>query len=419
MSYQNHSGTQLTRPIRSVAVIGAGTMGGGIAMSFANAGIPVLLLEIREEALQQGLSRIENNYRISTERGKISSEQAQQNLSLIRGTLSYDDLSETDLVIEAVFESIDIKSEVFRTLDRVCKPGAILATNTSYLDVDHIASQTQRPEDVIGLHFFSPANVMRLLEIIRADKTTEDVLAAVMDVATRIGKVPVVSGVCWGFIGNRMFEPYGREATRLLLEGATPARIDHALTEFGWAMGFLSVIDLAGIDVGFMSREGIRDRLSHDPSYQLICDRLFHMDRYGQKTGRGFYIYDGRNKTEDPEVIEMSQLAAEELNIPRRTITDEEIVQRCLFSMINEGARILEEGIAYSSSDIDQVFVHGYGFPSALGGPMAYADQAGLSTVLEGINHFRETLGEHGRNWFEPASLLIKLASENRTFASL
>jgi len=406
------------RDIKKVGIIGAGTMGGGIAMNFANAGIQVRLLEIKEEALERGLKAIRNNYDISAKRGKLSLAGVDANMALIEGTLSYDDLGDVDLVIEAVFENIEIKKNVFKKLDEVCKPGAILATNTSYLDVDAIAAVTQRPKDVIGLHFFSPANVMKLLEIVRATKTADDVLLTVLKTAQRIKKTPVVSGICWGFIGNRMFEPYGREATRLVLEGATPAQVDKALTDFGCAMGFLSVIDMAGIDVGFMAREGIREQLNHDPSYQVICDRLNNLGRFGQKTSRGFYIYEGRDRLDDPEVIELSQSIAKELNVEQRAIDDVEIVERTIYAMINEGARILEEGVSYRSSDIDLVFTNGYGFPAFRGGPMQYADEVGLDVVLAALKKYQHDLGDHGENWFKPASLLEKLASEGKTFKS-
>jgi 3-hydroxyacyl-CoA dehydrogenase len=406
------------RDIKVVGIIGAGTMGGGIAMNFANAGIKVRLLEIKDEALQRGLAGIRKNYEISAKRGKMTLEQVEKNLSMIEGTLNYADLGDADLVIEAVFENIEIKKSVFKQLDEVCKPGAILATNTSYLDVDEIGAQTKRPEDVIGLHFFSPANVMRLLEIVRATKTADDVLLTVLKTAQRIKKTPVISGICWGFIGNRIFEPYGREAARLVLEGATANQVEKALTDFGWAMGFLSVIDLAGIDVGFMAREGIRDQLIHDPSYRVIEDHLHAMGRFGQKTNRGYFIYEGRDRIEDPEVSELSLKIAQKLNISQRTISDKEIVERCVFSMINEGAKILEEGISYRSSDIDLVFINGYGFPAHRGGPMQYADEIGLDTVLAALRKYQSELGEHGKNWFEPAPLLVKLAGEGKTFKS-
>jgi 3-hydroxyacyl-CoA dehydrogenase len=259
---------------------------------------------------------------------------------------------------------------------------------------------------------------MRLLEIVRATKTADDVLLTVLKTAQRIKKTPVISGICWGFIGNRIFEPYGREAARLVLEGATANQVEKALTDFGWAMGFLSVIDLAGIDVGFMAREGIRDQLIHDPSYRVIEDHLHAMGRFGQKTNRGYFIYEGRDRIEDPEVSELSLKIAQKLNISQRTISDKEIVERCVFSMINEGAKILEEGISYRSSDIDLVFINGYGFPAHRGGPMQYADEIGLDTVLAALRKYQSELGEHGKNWFEPAPLLVKLAGEGKTFKS-
>jgi 3-hydroxyacyl-CoA dehydrogenase len=412
------SATTPTRDIQQVAVIGAGTMGGGIAMNFANAGIKVKLLEIKQDALDRGLNAIKNNYESSVKKGKLSPEQLTNNLTLIEGTLNYEDLSDVDLVIEAVFENIDIKKSVFKQLDIVCKPGAILATNTSYLDVNEIAAQTSRPQDVIGLHFFSPANIMKLLEIIRADKTADDVLKTILTLAQKIKKQPVVSGVCWGFIGNRMFEPYGREATRLVLEGATPSQVDKALIDFGCAMGFCSVIDLAGIDVGFMAREGIRAQLSDDPSYQIVCDKLHQLGRFGQKTGRGFYLYQDKTRNDDPEVNVLSEKLAQELNVQRRDISSQEIIERTIYAMINEGARILAEGICYRSSDIDLVFVNGYGFPAWRGGPMQYADEIGLDNVLAGMKKYQSTLGDYGDKWFKPAPLLEQLAKTGNNFKS-
>jgi len=411
--------TTSTRTINEVAVIGAGTMGGGIAMNFANAGIKVKLLEIKEEALERGLQTIRNNYDISAKKGKISQEQVEKNITLIEGTLSYEDIANSDLVIEAVFENIEIKKSVFKQLDKICKQGAILATNTSYLNVDDIANVTKRPEDVIGLHFFSPANIMRLLEIVRATKTADDVLLTTLEISQKIGKTAVVSGICWGFIGNRIFEPYGREACRLLLEGATPQQIDRVLTDYGFAMGFLSVIDLAGIDIGFYAREDIREKLAHDPSYQIICDRLYELGRYGQKTSRGIYIYEGRERIDDPETIELSKSIAKELGIQQRSISDKEIIERTLYAMINEAAFILEEGIAYRAGDIDVVLTNGYGFPKHRGGPLHYANEIGLDKVLRGIQKYQEELGDYGQSWFKPAPLLEKLVAKNKTFSVL
>ncbi|MCJ1887057.1 3-hydroxyacyl-CoA dehydrogenase NAD-binding domain-containing protein [Pseudomonas sp. LA21] len=403
------------RTIDQVAVIGAGTMGGGIAMNFANAGIPVTLLELKAEALQRGLAQIRRNYEISVQRGKLSAEQLEQRMALLRGTLEYADLAEADLVIEAVFESLPIKQQVFRTLDEVCKPGAILASNTSTLDVDAIAAVTRRPQDVLGLHFFSPANVMRLLEVVRAAKTAPEVLVTTLKVARRIGKVPVVSGVCFGFIGNRMLEPYSREAHRLLLEGATPAQIDGVLTNLGLAMGVIAMHDLAGIDVSYLIRESRRDAIAHDPSYCKLADELYALGRYGQKTSCGYYFYEGRERRDDPQVVALAEHIALELGIARRPISDTEIHDRCLFMLINEGIQLLDDGIALRSGDIDLVWINGYGFPAWRGGPMHYAETLGLPLVLERIRHYRDTLGAYGAMWFQPAPLLERLVAAGRT----
>jgi 3-hydroxyacyl-CoA dehydrogenase len=403
------------RPINRVAIIGAGTMGGGIAMNFANAGIPVQILELKQEALDRGMEVVRKNYERTVSKGKLSQDDMDKRMALLTGTLSYDDLAEADLVIEAVFENLNIKKQVFETLDRVCRPGAILASNTSTLDVDAIASATARPEDVIGLHFFSPANVMKLLEVVRGAKTADDVLATTLAMARTIKKVPVVSGVCFGFIGNRMLEPYNREANRLLLEGATPAQVDGVMTGTGLAMGVLSMYDLAGIDVGYLVRESRRDEFATDPGYCRISDELYHLGRYGQKTGRGFYLYDQREKKEDPEVVTIARQLSDELGIPRRDIGNDEIHDRCLYMLINEGIQILDEGIALRSSDIDLVWIYGYGFPAWLGGPMHYAEQIGLEKVLASIEHYRDTLSDYGKLWFEPATLLKRLVAEGKT----
>ncbi len=403
------------RPVAKVAVIGAGTMGGGIAMNFANAGIPVALLELKPQALDRGLTQIRKNYEISVQRGKLTQAQLDQRMELLQGTLDYSDLADADLVIEAVFENLEIKQNVFRSLDRVCKPGAILASNTSTLDVDAIAAVTGRPQDVIGLHFFSPANVMRLLEVVRAKETAPDALATTLELARRIGKIPVVSGVCFGFIGNRMFEPYSREAHRLLLEGATPAQIDKVLTDHGLAMGMLAVQDLAGIDIGYLIRESRRELIGGDPSYCALGDELYALGRYGQKTKAGFYRYQGRERVEDYEVIALAERVAGELQIPRRQIGDQEILERCLFSLINEGIQLLDEGIALRSSDIDLVFINGYGFPAWRGGPMHEAESLGLDQLLARLQHYRQALGEHGARWFQPAPLLERLLAAGKT----
>jgi len=413
------SGVNASTPLRTiakVAVIGAGTMGGGIAMNFANAGISVTLLELKADALERGLKHIRSLYETSHQRGKLTQVELEQRMALLNGTLDYADIGECDLVIEAVFESLPVKQQVFRTLDEVCKPGAILATNTSTLDVDLIAAVTRRPEDVIGLHFFSPANVMRLLEVVRGRFTSPEVLATTLKLGKVIGKIPVVSGVCFGFIGNRMLEPYSREAHRLILEGATPAQIDRTLTDLGLAMGVMAMHDLAGIDVSFLVRESRREAIAHDPSYCRVADELNALGRYGQKTRRGAYLYEGRERKEDFEVITLAERIAGELDIPRRPITTQEIHDRCLFMLINEGIQLLDEGIAERSGDIDLVWINGYGFPNWLGGPMHYAQQLGLETVLTGIRRYQNSLGEYGQMWFQPAPLLERLvaAGNNR-----
>ncbi|SDI45688.1 MULTISPECIES: 3-hydroxyacyl-CoA dehydrogenase NAD-binding domain-containing protein [Pseudomonas] len=403
------------RSIRKVAVIGAGTMGGGIAMNFVNAGIPVALLEQQSAALDRGLTQIRNNYEISVKRGKLTTAQVEARMELLYGTLDYADLADADLVIEAVFEKMEIKQQVFQTLDQVCKPGAILATNTSSLDVDAIAMSISRPQDVIGLHFFSPANVMRLLEVVRGKATAPDVLATTMQIAKRIGKLAVVSGVCFGFIGNRMLEPYSREAHRLLLEGATPAQVDQVLTGVGLNMGIFSMQDLAGVDVLYLIRQANRTASVHDESYCRMGDELYALQRYGQKSGRGFYRYEGRDRREDPEVVALAERLSSELGISRRAIDDQEIHDRCLFMLINEGIQLLDEGIALRASDIDLVWINGYGFPALLGGPMHYAEQIGLASVLAGIQRYRSELGAYGEMWFKPAPLLERLVAAGKT----
>jgi len=366
-----------TRPVESVGVIGGGTMGGGIAMSFANAGIPVTMIEISDDALERGLSIVERSYAGSVKRGKLSEGQAAACRALIAGSTDYASLAEVDMVIEAVFEDPKLKKKIFAKLDGVCKQGAILATNTSYQDVDAIAAATRRPEDVIGTHFFSPAHIMKLLEVVRGDKTADDVLATCMNLAKRIRKVPVVSGVCYGFIGNRMLQPYGKQSQLLLLEGATPEQVDGAMEEFGMAMGPLRVFDLAGLDVGYKARQALSDEEKGDPAGYRVLDHLVEADRHGQKSGSGFYTYDEHRKpTPCPEVHKIIEETAVELGIERRIISDEEIVNRLIDALVDEGRKIVEEGIAQRSSDIDVVYVYGYGFPAHRGGPMFYGDSA-------------------------------------------
>lgn len=407
------------RPIASVAIIGAGTMGAGIAMNFANIGIPVKILDMSSEGLERGLSGIRKQYERSASKGRLTERQVEERMALFQGVLDYADLAEADLVIEAVFENMEVKKQVFQQLDKVCKPGAILATNTSTLDVNEIAIATSRPGDVVGLHFFSPANVMKLLEIVRGEQTADDVLVSVIRMAQAIKKVPVVVGVCYGFVGNRMVAPYSREAFRMLLEGATPEQVDQALTRMGMAMGVVAMADMAGIDVGCMAAEANREEWSADKTYQALQFKLHELGRLGQKTGRGVYVYEGREKINDPETLQLAQQIALENGIDARDITEQEVIERCIYMLINEGARILEEGIAIRSSDIDLIYVYGYGFPSWLGGPMHYADELGLDKVLSVINKYRDELGEYGKLWFKPAPLLEKLVAQGKTFKEL
>lgn len=405
-----------TREIKRVGVIGGGTMGGGIAMNFANVGIPVTMLEINDEALQRGLGIVDKNYSITVSKGKMSETQKTQCLGLIDGTTDYNDLSDVDLVIEAVFENLDIKKQVFTKLDAVCKQGAILASNTSYQDVDQIAAATGRPEDVIGLHFFSPANVMKLLEVVRGDKTADDVIATAMKMAKTIRKVPVLARVCYGFIGNRMLQNYFREAQLCMIEGASPEQIDSALQNWGMAMGPLAVGDLAGIDIGYKAREVLSDDEKGDPRTYRIADALVEMGRFGQKTGAGYYKYDPdtRARINDPEVTSVIEKTAAELGVERRNIDDEEILNRTMFGLINEGANILAEGIAQRPSDIDVVYVYGYGYPVHRGGPMHYGDAVGLDKVYATICEYAKRFGDE---FWTPSPLLKQLAEEGKTFA--
>jgi len=402
------------RDVHKVGVIGGGTMGGGIAMSFANAGFEVTLIEVNDDALDRGLAIVEKNYAGSVMRGKLSKAAANKCRDLITGSTDYAALADVDLVIEAVFEDVDLKKDIFARLDKVCKQGAILATNTSYQDVNAIAAATGRPEDVIGMHFFSPAHIMKLLEVVRAEKTADDVLATVMALAKRIRKVAVVSGVCYGFIGNRMLEGYFREAQLCVIEGGLPESIDAAMYDWGMAMGPISVADLAGLDVGYKARQGLPEEARGDPRAYRIPDALVEEGRLGQKSGAGFYTYDvnTRKKSSDPAVHEIIERKAKELGIERCAIEADEIVDRLIYALVNEGLRILDEGIAQRPGDIDVVYVYGYGFPAWRGGPMHYADAVGLDTVLARINEFRDRYGEE--NW-TPALLLERLVAEKST----
>jgi len=407
-----------TRPIACAAVVGAGTMGGGIAMNFANAGIPVTVLEMKPEALDKGLAVVRKNYEGSAKKGKLTAAQVEERMGLIRPTLEYADLAQADIVVEAVFEDMAVKEDVFRELDRVMKPGAILATNTSTLDVNRIAAFTKRPQDVIGTHFFSPANVMKLLEIVRGEKTGKDVLATVMGLSRKIKKTGVVSGVCDGFIGNRMLEQYLRQCLFLLEEGALPQQVDRALEKFGWVMGPFRVSDLAGNDVGWYIR---KRRYVEKPNvkYSRIADRICELGRFGQKTGAGWYRYEAgrRDAIPDPVVDELIVAYSKERGLARRKISGDEIVERCMFALVNEGAQLLEEGIAQRSSDIDMVYLTGYGFPVFRGGPMRYADEVGLYNVVRAMDRYARN--PHGDpDFWKPAPLLQRLAAEGGSFGA-
>jgi 3-hydroxyacyl-CoA dehydrogenase len=396
------------RAAAEVAVIGSGTMGGGIAMCFADAGIPVRILDVDASALEKGLARIEGNYNVSVKRGSLAPEDAAARRQRIQGSTTYADLQDADLIIEAVPEKLTLKQSVFRTLDGVAKPGAILATNTSTLDINQIAAVTGRPSDVIGLHFFSPANVMRLLEIVRTDTTADDVVASAFALARKIRKVGVLSRVCYGFIGNRMMDPYAREAERAVLEGATPAQVDTALEEFGMAMGILSVFDMAGVDVAALTR-----RESSDPTYFRCSSVLYQQGWLGQKTGRGFYRYEGRERKPHPEAEALFRQEAARLGVAQSVPSVQEIQQRCFYGMVNEAALILQEGIAQRASDIDVVYTSGYGFPRYRGGPMFWADSVGLPEIVRGIESLAQKFGS--QHW-TPAPLLLELARTGRGF---
>ena len=392
-------------PIRTAAVVGAGTMGGGIAMNFANAGIPVALLEVSADALARGLAVIRKNYDTSVARGSLSQARAGETLARIQGVGDYAALGNADIVIEAVFEDLNVKREVFARLDRVTAARAILATNTSTLDIDAIAASTTRPAQVVGSHFFSPANVMKLLENVRGRETSAQTIATVMALGKTLGKIPVLAGNCDGFIGNRMLMFYGSEAEFLLEEGAIPEQIDRVIEAFGFAMGPFAMRDLAGNDVGFMIRRG--RKLPADERWSPILERIVSAGRLGQKAGKGFYRYEGRTRIVDPEVTALIESVSRELGIRRREIPDEEILDRLLHPLVNEGARILEEGIAIRASDIDVVYVYGYGFPAYRGGPMFWAEQSGLQRVVDTMRRLAPT---HGARW-RPAALLERLAA--------
>jgi 3-hydroxyacyl-CoA dehydrogenase len=403
-----------TREIKSAAVIGAGTMGGGIAMNFANAGIPVKVLEMSQEALDKGLNLVRKNYAATVAKGRLRQEDMDRRMGLIQGVLRYDALKSADIVVEAVFEDMGVKKQVFERLDAVAKPGALLATNTSTLDVNQIAAATRRPENVLGLHFFSPANVMKLLEVVRASATSKETLATAMKLARSIKKVGVVAGVCDGFIGNRMLHAYFREAGFLLEEGATPQQVDRVIEDFGFAMGPFRVGDLAGLDVGWYIRK--RQAATRPPHlrYSTVADRICEMGRFGQKTGAGWYRYEAGNRTPlpDPEIEALIVSASKEAGIERRQVSDQEILERCIYALVNTGAQILDEGIALRAGDIDIVYIYGYGFPRYRGGPMFYADSVGLDRVYRAVQGFHAV---HGEFW-TPAPLLERLARAGGAF---
>ena len=404
------------REIKSVAVIGAGTMGGGIAMNFLNAGMPVKILEMKQDALDRGIATIRKNYESQVKRGKLKQDKFDQRMGLLSTTLDYGDLKGADLVIEAVFEEMGVKQKVFEALDAVMKPGAILASNTSTLDVDQIAAFTKRPQDVVGMHFFSPANVMKLLEVVRGKQTGKDVLGTVMALAKKIKKTAVVSGVCDGFIGNRMIEQYSRQAGFLLDEGATPQQVDRAIEKFGFAMGPFRMGDLAGNDIGWAIRKR-RSQERPNMLYSRTADKLCELGRFGQKTGAGWYDYQAgkRDAIPSPLVEKMIVDHRREHGIEPRKIVDDEIVQRLVYALVNEGAHIVQDGIASRASDIDMVYLTGYGFPMHRGGPMMYADQVGLFNVVQAMKRFQQNPRDDAKFW-EPAPLLAKLAAEGKTF---
>jgi 3-hydroxyacyl-CoA dehydrogenase len=411
------AGTPL-RKVEKVGVIGAGTMGSGIAMCFASAGISVTLVDAKPEALHAGLANVRRTYEGNAKKGRISAEEAERRIALVQPAESVDALSDSDLVIEAVFEDMELKKKIFAALDKVCKQGAILATNTSTLDVDAIAEATSRPQDVCGMHFFSPANIMRLLENVRGEKTSDDVIATIMDVARRIGKVGVLVGVCYGFVGNRMLHQRGREAMALVEEGAAPEQVDAVLKGFGFPMGHFAMSDLAGVDVGWRIRQERRKAGAPDAIAPNWLDRIAELGRYGQKTGAGIYRYEQGDRTPrpDPEVAKILEDYRREAGIAPRPIDDQEILERCLYAMINEGARILEEGVALRAVDIDVIWLHGYGFPAYRGGPMFWADQVGLRKIHDTLVALHEKTG--APHW-KPSPLLERLAKADKTFASL
>lgn len=400
-------------PIQQIAIVGAGTMGGGIAMACANAGIPVFLKETRQDALDSGMAAIQRNYEASVKRGRVTPEAVAERLAKIHPQLDYTGFETADVVVEAVFENMELKKQIFRELETQTRPDCILASNTSTLNIDELAGVSPRPDNVVGLHFFSPANVMRLLEIVRGRSTKKEVLATALALAKRLSKVGVVVGNCPGFVGNRMMFPYMYEAQFLVEEGATPQQVDQALTRFGMAMGIFEVDDMAGIDIAWRVRKELGHFSAPGVRKPLVADKLCEMGRYGQKTGRGWYLYgEDRKPAPDPEVLNLIRTSAREAGITQREFSDEEIVERSLYGLINEGARILEEGYAQRAADIDVIYIHGYGFPAWRGGPMFYADSVGIARIYDRICEFENELGER----WKPAPLLQRLAAQNKSF---
>ena len=404
--------------IDQAAVIGCGTMGGGISMSFLNVGIPVTVLEMNQEALDRGMGVIKRNYDIQVQRGRMSAAEVDQRMALLTGTTNYADLGQADVIIEAIYENIDVKVETFGKIDAVAKPGAILASNTSGLDIDKMAGATSRPEAVIGLHFFSPANVMRLLEVVRGAQTSKEVIATSMQLGKRLNKIAVLSGNAPGFIGNRMLAGYTRQAGEIILQGATPYQVDNVILQFGMPMGPFQMNDLVGLDLGWRARQLSGMAPEDVPITARVADKLCELERFGQKTNRGFYIYPegSRAGQPDPEVVEIVEQTSAELGIVRREIDDEEVLKRCMYPLINEGARILEDGIAIRPCDIDIVYINGYGYPEVTGGPMFWADKQGLDNILADIKKFD---AEYGGEAWKPAPLLERLVAEGKDFASL
>ncbi|UAA37443.1 enoyl-CoA hydratase/isomerase family protein [Paraneptunicella aestuarii] len=399
--------------IDSVAVIGAGTMGSGIAMCFADAGIPVVLLEASADRLEFGLTALKGKYQQMLDKKRISEAQMQKSLGLVKGSCDYQDLATVDLVVEAAFESMEVKKDIFTKLDAICKPQAILASNTSYLNIDEIAAMTNRPENVIGMHFFSPANVMKLLEVVRGEKSSESAILTAMNLGKQIRKIPVLVGMCYGFVGNRMYAAYGREANMLLIEGASPEQVDNAMVDWGMAMGPLAVNDMSGIDIAYKARKENPD-LPKDPLYFRAANMMVESGRLGQKTQAGFYLYDENGKRQNDDVVlEMFTLEAHEQGITRRAIDAEEIQHRLILALVNEGAKILEEGIATQASDIDAIWLNGYGFPRHKGGPMFFAHSFGINRVVELLERFYQ---ESGKEWWKPADSLVEMVKQGKSF---